>query len=332
MMTTAGLQAALKGGLQKGLRATVWMLKILVPCAFLTFLIDASGVLAHMEFVLAPAMGFLHLPPEAALPLAAGLLAGIYGAVAAMAVLEFSMAEAILIAVFLLISHNIIQESIVQARSGLTFCKAVFSRLTASVLSVLCLGRLLPAGGSADAAALAAAPVAAGWEVLLGAWLRDTALLSLQIWAIITGMMIVMEVMRAARVIPVLARFLEPLLVLLGLSRRVGILWLTAAVFGLSYGAAVIVEEAREGRFAQDEIEGLQLSIGINHALIEDPVLFLALGIPPFWLWGPRLAAALVAVHLYRLGGYWRRRFKTGHRPLVARHWSSVEDPRGRRK
>ena len=77
-MTSDALQTALKDGLQKGLRATLWMLKILVPCAFLTFLIDACGVLSHMEFVLAPAMGFLSLPPEAALPLAAGLLAGIY--------------------------------------------------------------------------------------------------------------------------------------------------------------------------------------------------------------------------------------------------------------
>jgi hypothetical protein len=34
------------------------------------------------------------------------------------------MTETILIAVFLLISHNIIQEGIVQARSGLNFFKA----------------------------------------------------------------------------------------------------------------------------------------------------------------------------------------------------------------
>jgi hypothetical protein len=88
----------------------------------------------------------------------------------------------------------------------------------------------------------------------------------------------------------------------------VGILWLTAAVFGLTYGAAVIVEEARAGSFERGDIERLQLSIGINHALIEDPAIFMALGIPALWLWLPRLVAALAAVHLYRLWTIWQRR------------------------
>jgi hypothetical protein len=131
-----------------------------------------------------------------------------------------------------------------------------------------------------------------------------------------------MELMRAARIIPVLARILRPLLWLMGLHQRVGILWLTAAVFGLTYGAAVIVEEARAGSFEKSDIEPLQLSIGINHALIEDPAIFMALGIPALWLWGPRLVAALVAVHLYRLWGYGQARRRgnrlgdTGPKPV----------------
>lgn len=313
-MTTATLRAATRSGLQKGLRGTLWMLKILVPCSLLTFMIDVSGLLAHLEFMLAPAMGLLSLPPEAALPLAAGLLAGIYGAVAAMAVLDFSMAETILLAVFLLISHNIIQEGIVQARSGLNFFKATAARLTASVVTVLCVAGLLPPVEGGDPPLAAIAHGAQPLNVLLQGWLWDTGVLCLQIFAIITAMMVVMEWMRAARVIPWLARILRPVLKLMGLSQRVAILWLTAAVFGLSYGAAVIVEEAREGDFEKEEIEGLQLSIGINHALIEDPAIFLALGIPAVWLWGPRLVAALVAVYLYRLGRYWGMRRRGGAR------------------
>jgi hypothetical protein len=309
--------AATREGLQKGLRGTLWMLKILVPCSLLTFLIDVSGVLGYLDFALAPAMGFLSLPAEAALPLTAGLLAGIYGAVAALAVLDFSMSEAILIAVFLLISHNIIQEGIVQANSGLNFLKATAIRLAASVATVLCLAPLLPPGGTVGSPAAAAAQATASFSSLLTAWLGNTGILCLQIFAIITAMMVAMELMRTARVIPVLARLLRPVLWLMGLSERVAILWLTAAVFGLSYGAAVIVEEARAGAFAKEDIERLQISIGINHAIIEDPAIFLALGIPAFWLWVPRFAAAFVAVHLYRLWGRWNLR-RRGAGPQAA--------------
>jgi hypothetical protein len=312
MIATQTLGPAIREGLQKGLRGTLWMLKILVPCSLLTFLIDASGLLGQMDFMLAPAMGFLYLPPEAALPLTVGLLAGIYGAVAAMAVLDFGMTETILIAVFLLISHNIIQEGIVQARSGLNFFKATIVRLVASVVTVLCLARVLPSDAGTDAVMAAVAPGVTSFTVQLQGWLGDTGLLCLKIFAILTAMMVLMELMRAARIIPVLARLLRPLLWLMGLSHRVGILWLTAAAFGLTYGAAVIVEEARAGSFERGDIERLQLSIGINHALIEDGAVFMALGIPAIWLWGPRLVAALVAVHCYRLWTTWQRHRRGG--------------------
>lgn len=321
MMARDSLGPAIREGLRKGLRGALWMLKILVPCSLLTFFIDAGGLLGRVDFLLAPVMGLLSLPPEAALPLAAGLLAGIYGAVAALAVLDFGMTETILVSVFLLISHNLIQESIVQARSGLPFFKAALIRLVASVVTVAVLARFLPAGTIAQATTAPPLPAAVAFSDLAIGWLWDTGVLCLKIFAIITAMMVVMEMLRALRVIPLLAGMLQPVLVLLGLSPRVGVLWLTAAVFGLTYGAAVIVEEAREGRFARGEIEPLQLSIGINHALIEDPAVFLALGIPPVWLWGPRLAAALVVVHLHRLWseGRLRRRGGLGAKPRPSR-------------
>jgi hypothetical protein len=284
------------------------MLKILLPCSLLTFIIDAGGLLTHLDFLLAPVMGLLSLPPEAALPLVAGLLAGIYGAVAALAVLDLSLTETILVAVFLLISHNLIQEGLVQARSGLNFFKASVTRLAASVLTVMILARLLTAGPVRDPATAAVSQAVVPFGVLLRDWVWDTSILSLKIFAIITAIMVVMELLRALRVIPVVARMLQPVLWLMGLSPRVGVLWLTATVFGLTYGAAVIVEEAREGHFEKDEIERLQLSIGINHALIEDPAVFMALGIPALWLWGPRLLAALVTVHCQRFWTAWRAR------------------------
>ena len=178
-MTTQMLWAAIREGLRKGVRGTLWMLKILVPCSLLTFLIDVSGLLNQMDFMLAPAMGVLSLPPEAALPLTVGLLAGIYGAVAALAVLDFSMTETILIAVFLLISHNIIQEGLVQARSGLNFFKATIVRLVASVATVLCLARVLPAGEGTDAVTAAASPGITSFRVQLQGWFGDTGILCL---------------------------------------------------------------------------------------------------------------------------------------------------------
>ncbi len=58
------------------------------------------------------------------------------------------------------------------------------------------------------------------------------------------------------------------------------------------------MEEAKEGHMTAEELENLQLSIGINHSLVEDPALFLSLGLSAFWLWVPRLLMAIVAVRI----------------------------------
>jgi len=71
----------------------------------------------------------------------------------------------------------------------------------------------------------------------------------------------------------------------------------------LAYGGAVIVEEAKKGNLKDEELEKLHLSIGINHAVIEDPLMFLPFGISLFWLWIPRLVMAMVAVRMLSL---WR--------------------------
>lgn len=117
-----------------------------------------------------------------------------------------------------------------------------------------------------------------------------------------------LEVMKNLGWINVIVQALSPCLRLLGLSKKTGILWLTAVLFGLSYGGAVIVEEAKSGNITHDELEQLQLSVGINHAIVEDPFLLLTFGLNPFWLWVPRLLAAILAVHMLKAWHAYKRK------------------------
>ena len=118
-------------------------------------------------------------------------------------------------------------------------------------------------------------------------------------FVIIVTLMIVFETMKRYELIGRITALLNPVLRVLGLNKNTGFLWLTAAFFGLTYGAAVIVEEAREGNITAIELERLQVSIGINHAIVEDTALFLTLGVGVFWLVLPRFTAAIVAVKIY---------------------------------
>ena len=246
-------------------------------------------------------MNLLDLPPVAALPLIVGMLTGIYGCIAVMAMLPLTIVQMTLVANFVLISHNLIQEGVIQGKSGLNPVRATLVRLTASIVTVMAISFFLKpdsAGPAPIGASVAAHPLLL---IMLKSWFVAMLYLSFKIFVIIMVLMIILETMKSFNLIPHIVKILTPLLKTMGLDQRVGILWLTATVFGVAYGGAVIVEEAKEGYLTARELERLHFSIGINHSMVEDPALFLPLGLSAFWLWVPRLITAIIAVRLYDL-------------------------------
>ena len=112
--------------------------------------------------------------------------------------------------------------------------------------------------------------------------------------------MIVLESLRSLGWLESSLKFFHPILRILRLSNRTAMIWVAAAALGVFYGGAVIVEEAKKGTLTKEELEPLHISIGINHAMIEDPAIFAILGLNAFWLWVPRIIMAVVAVQGYR--------------------------------
>jgi Fe2+ transport system protein B len=302
------LKEGVAAGLKKGWSGFLWMMKIIVPISFFTAILDWSGFLGRIDFLLKPLMGWLDLPPAAALPLIISMLTGIYGGIATMAVLPFSVPQMTLIAVFIMICHSLIQEGIIQGQSGIHPLKVTLVRIGAAIVTVLLIApwvgssTLMPASAEG---ALAADPA---FLDMIWRWTWTTFRLTAKIFFIIMALLTLLELMKAFDWIHPFVRALGPLLKIMGLDQKVGFLWMTAVIFGLSYGGAIIVAEAKSGNLSRDDLELLHLSIGMNHSMIEDPPLFLTLGIHPFWLYVPRLAMAIVIVRLVRLWQRYARR------------------------
>jgi hypothetical protein len=307
------IREAVRAGAVKGWDGFVWMMKIVVPVSLLTTLLDRSGWLARIDFLLQPAMGLLSLPPEAALPLLIGMLANIYGGIAAMVVLPLTLAQMTLVAIFLLTAHNLIQEGIIQAKSGLPPLKATLFRIGAATATVLCVAPFLDGGSAPAGLAAGVAEAVRPWGAVLQGWAGTTLRLAVKIFFIIFVIMILMEILKRTGWVHTIVKICAPFLRLMGLAPKVGLLWMTAVIFGLAYGGAVIVEETRNGDLSRAELETLHLSIGINHSMVEDPILFMALGLSAFWLYIPRLIMAIVTVRLLNL---WYR--LTGPKPPAA--------------
>jgi spore maturation protein SpmB len=306
--TRAKLKEGFLNGLKRGWSAFLWLMKIVVPMSFLTAALAWTGWLGSLDFLLAPLMGFMGLPSMAALPILIGGLTGIYGGIAAMAVLPFTVAEMTLLANFLLISHNLIQEGVIQAKSGLNPVKATFFRIFAAVVTVYAVTFFIRTDPTAAAQAGALGASTQAFDAMVYDWAVSMLNLSVKIFFIIMAILTLLDIAKSMGWVMPVVKALSPFLKILGLSEKVGILWMTAVVFGLTYGGAVIVEEARQGHISKEELEELQLSIGINHSMVEDPFLFLPFGISAFWLWVPRLITAMAATRLLTLWVSWTRK------------------------
>jgi hypothetical protein len=73
-------------------------------------------------------------------------------------------------------------------------------------------------------------------------------------------------------------------------------LWFVAQTLGLTYGSAVLIEEVENNEISLPNANLLNYHIAINHSLLEDTLLFVAIGVPAGWIIAPRFILAIIVV------------------------------------
>lgn len=111
---------------------------------------------------------------------------------------------------------------------------------------------------------------------------------------IIIPLMIVMELLKSFNILNIIAEKMQPLSKLLGITNKAVFPLMVGLLVGIAYGAGVIIESAEEGNLSKKDLYILMLFLSICHAVIEDTLLFVALGANLWLLFGIRLASALI--------------------------------------
>ena len=296
------LWACMLQGTAKGLRTALWLLAIMVPVSLAVTLLDRSGILSWLARCLAPAFRVVGLPGEAAVPFLTGAFLNIYSGIAAMAPLALDSRQITILALAMLISHNLPVEVPIQHKAGVAWGRILALRLTLSALAALTLHAVLPEAAPLAGTGAAAAAEPSGLREVLYAWSVGSLHLIARVCLVVIALMILQQALTEFRLIPPLSAVLAPLLHLLGLPRRTAFLWIVANTLGLAFGAAVILEELDSGTLPPEDVAVLNRSVAICHSLLEDTLLFAAVGAWAFWLVVPRVALAAAVVWLYRAG------------------------------
>lgn len=122
--------------------------------------------------------------------------------------------------------------------------------------------------------------------------------LMLKVFVIVLPLLMLMEWIKSARWFEVVIRRAGPIVRPLGFRPQAVFSLVTGIAFGITYGAGVLISQARTGELDARQIFLIGSFLGICHAVLEDTLLFVAVGGQFSVIALSRAAAAIVVVAL----------------------------------
>jgi len=114
----ATVRRDLRVGAVSGLQ-TFWDLaKVMIPAYGVTLALEKLGVIGWLADAARPLMQALGLPGDAAVPLVVGYVLNIYAAVGSMQALDLTARQITVLAIAILIGHNLVVEGAVLHKAG----------------------------------------------------------------------------------------------------------------------------------------------------------------------------------------------------------------------
>jgi len=276
-----------------------WVLvRITVPIAVATEVLSRLGAIEAVAPAFAPVMDLVGLPPELGLAWLTGMLVGIWGAVPLLFMLvpvsSLSVADVTVFSALILFAHGLpIEQKIIQ-KAGPGMIATTLLRIVGGLLYALLLHNVLSATGWLSA------PVQPAWipmsttlswgEYFLGLGQTMIAMLVILL-ALFWGL----EILRVTGLLAWMMKALAPLLRLAGIRGEAGHLTAVGLLLGISYGAGLLIREARSGAASPRQIFLSCVFMGFAHSVIEDTLLVMALGADVYGVLVGRLVFAVAA-------------------------------------
>jgi hypothetical protein len=94
----------------------------------------------------------------------------------------------------------------------------------------------------------------------------------------------------------------------MGLPATVSFPWIISYVIGLAYASSTLIEHRRSGELPKRDSDLLNHHIAVSHSLVEDTLVFVALGVSVWWITLPRIALATVVVWGKRAVDSWMKK------------------------
>ena len=301
----------IRQSLLAGSKTVAQVFKLLIPTVLIVELLRLSGGLDILEATLAPLMNLLDLPSAFSVVWAGALLTNLYSGVAVLALVlpsaDASAADVSIICAMMLIAHALPVESAISHLLGVRWWFSAALRLISAIVFALLLGWFydqfdyLQEPASLFIFTIPPSATIAQWlQVQLSQWL----IIALLIYALI----FVNEALRALGIEAFLRASLAPFLRILGINQAAAGVALVGCVLGITYGGALMVNEARLGRIKFKDLALVAIFLNLAHALLEDTLLMVLAGAHlSAILWGRLIFSWVITLLFFTIYGVLER-------------------------
>lgn len=302
-------------GLQSGLKTT-WMLgKVIFPITLFVTILQYTPLLPWVIELISPAMGLIGLPGDAAIPLVLGNFLNLYAGIGGILALDsLTVKEVFIIAVMLSFCHNLIIETSVALKVGVKLWVVLVTRIGLALLSAIIIN-LVWRGGSE---VIEYGGAVGSEETITGIWailwngLEAATAGTLKLALIIIPLMLVIQIMKDLNWLALFSKWMKPVTRMLGMKENTSMTLVAGLVIGLAYGAGVMLDAVREDGVSKKDMTIAFIFLVACHAVVEDTVIFIPLGVPVI----PLLIIRIVTAILLAM--------------IISRIWARLDEKKGK--
>ncbi|MGD7053046.1 nucleoside recognition domain-containing protein [Sutcliffiella horikoshii] len=285
-----------KRGLMVGLGTTWTLGKVIFPVTLLVGILQHTPVLQYLINAIAPIMGIFGLSGEAAIPLVIGNFLNLYAGIGAILTLDLTVKEVFILAVMLSFSHNLLVESTVAAKVGLKIWVILAVRLGLAFSAGIIINLVWKGGGELAQYGMVAKSeeaVTGFFPIIFDATQRGLMGI-LQLAIIVIPLMILVQYMKELGWLAVFSKWMGPFTRALGMKENTSTTMAAGLVIGLAYGAGVMIQAVKEDNVSKKDLTLAFIFLVACHAVVEDTLIFIPLGIPVWPLLAIRVTTAIL--------------------------------------
>ncbi|WP_100333239.1 nucleoside recognition domain-containing protein [Bacillus alkalisoli] len=307
------MKQTIKDGLKVGLHTTWTLGKVIFPITILVGVLQHTPVLQFIIDFIAPFMGIFGLSGEAAIPLVVGNFLNLYAGIGAILTLELTVKEVFILAVMLSFSHNLLVESTVAAKVGIKIWVILTVRLGLAIFSAIIINLAWKGGGEIAQYGLitASEEKITGYLPILMDAVQKGLMGVFQLALIVIPLMVAVQFFKDLGWLQKFSKWMAPFTRMLGMNENTSTTLAAGLMIGLAYGAGMMIQAVKEDGVSKRDITLAFIFLVACHAVIEDTLIFIPLGIP---IWPLLLIRVVTAVILTILVAFIWKRVEVGKR------------------